>query len=212
MIVAADFVCSGSAVCSGQHLVRVFVHFVDGRLEVFLHFVALRFHCRREKTVLNAEQIMVQVNVLGLLREEKGEFFGTEVSLRCGELNTYQLEALQAAVLADLGDVLEDNLLEFLALAKLLHVQLQVVLTSPLEDDCLLGNDDGNERALVAVAVDEHLSHVFGADVEILDLLGSNVLALLELENVLDAVDDLERTVLEKWKHVKLPSRSFSPR
>ena len=84
LIVVADFVCFSLlfsfvrscvfclsvclSVCPAGFLVRVFVHFVDRGLEILLHFVALRFHCWREKTILDAEQIMVQVNVLGLIR------------------------------------------------------------------------------------------------------------------------------------------------
>lgn len=49
---------------------------------------------------------------------------------------------------------------------------------------------------LQTVSMNEDLSHGVAVDVDVLDLLGSDVLALSQLKDVLLPVDDLQRAVL----------------
>lgn len=58
------------------------------------------------------------------------------------------------------------------------------------------GGGRGGALHLQAVAVHEHLGHGAAAHVHVLDLLGGDVLALRQLEDVLLPVDDLQDTTL----------------
>ena len=99
----------------------------------------------------------------------------------------------------DPGDLLllrhlaEDQLLDFGQLrdsreVRLLHVQL---LLGVVQDRQLIGDDEGDQLGPEGVSIDEDLGDEWGLEVDVLDLLGGDVLALGKLEDVLLAVDDL---------------------
>jgi hypothetical protein len=108
--------------------------------------------------------------------------------------------------------------LEFGAAAQRSHLTFfrNSVLSGPLLGDLCIGDDDGNKHALRVrvsdsreecrqgqaratrlkrVAVNKRLSYEGASSVCVLDLLGSHVLALAQLEDVLLAVDDSQSTV-----------------
>ena len=65
-------------------------------------------------------------------------------------------------------------------------------LRGPGQENLLVRHDDGDERRHERVPVDEALRDKPASRVDVLDLLGRDVLALRQLEDVLLAVDDLE--------------------
>ena len=66
-------------------------------------------------------------------------------------------------------------------------------LRGPGQENLLVRHDDGDERRHERVPVDEALRDKLASRVDVLDLLGRDVLALRQLEDVLLAVDDPER-------------------
>ena len=62
----------------------------------------------------------------------------------------------------------------------------------PRQENLLVRDDHGDERRHQRVAVDEALRDKLASRVDVLNLLGRDVLALRQLEDVLLAVDDLE--------------------
>ena len=125
------------------------------------------------------------------------------------------LERRQLVVLCQRLQVLQYHRLDLFVLAQLLQAELaEAVGCGPDLQLFCVGNDDGDQEALEGVAVDKCLGDPFGAGVDRFDLnersglvvglikrlrvphlFRSNVLALGELEDVLDAVDDLDGTV-----------------
>lgn len=61
-------------------------------------------------------------------------------------------------------------------------------------------HDHTNQGALQAITVHKRLHYILRTDVDILDLLRRDVLALLELEYVLDTVNNLQAAILEMKK------------
>lgn len=97
-----------------------------------------------------------------------------------------------------LGDgvdaVLDDGFHVFIISESFEAVSL-VVGSSPLETGYWLEDDDSNTAILERITVDEDLLDVIGQGVFILELLRGDVFTLGKLEDVLDTVDDLDRTV-----------------
>src|SRR3989338_5512237 len=65
----------------------------------------------------------------------------------------------------------------------------------PRNEGVRIWNDDGNQARLERVTIDEDLLYVFVLQEARFDLLGSNILALRELEDVLLTIDDGEGTI-----------------
>jgi hypothetical protein len=65
----------------------------------------------------------------------------------------------------------------------------------PLFDLGHLRDDNSHEPTLEGVSIDKDLSSERRCNVHVLQLLGSDVLTLRELEDVLCSVDDLNRTI-----------------
>lgn len=97
-----------------------------------------------------------------------------------------------------LGDgvdaVLDDGFHVFIISESFEAVSL-VVGSSPLEAGYCLEDDDSNTAILERITVNEDLLDVLGQGVFVLELLRGDVLTLGKLKDVLDTVDDLDRTV-----------------
>lgn len=124
-----------------------------------------------------------------------GEGVGLEVD-RLGKF-----KAAQLSFLANLGELVQDSLVDIGVLAQLLVAQFLASNAGQLGshkgvERLGLRHDDGDETVLQRVTVQEDLGHNGVLGVYVLDLLGSNVLTLGELENVLLAVNDDEAAKL----------------
>ena len=110
----------------------------------------------------------------------------------------------ELALLPHACDVREHGILEVGVRDRLLHarnVLLPVRVLRPRLDLVLGGDDYGDKHRVQRVAVDEHLGDIGALEVHVLDLLGRDVLALAQLEDVLLAVDNAQVSV-----HVPQPN------
>jgi hypothetical protein len=107
----------------------------------------------------------------------------------------YLLKALETTELTLLMNILENQRLELAIPCQRAHTRGHPLLLGPLGHHTLLWHNHGHQCALQTVAVDKRLRHILGAHIDILDLLRRNILTLLQLENVLDPVDDLQRAI-----------------
>ncbi len=90
----------------------------------------------------------------------------------------YLLERLEAGLLAQVGDVAHDELLDFGVIAQNRERSRDVVLGRVVLDVLDVGHDDADDARLEPFAVDEDLRHVLALRVDVLDLLGRDVFAL----------------------------------
>ena len=58
-------------------------------------------------------------------------------------------------------------------------------------------NENGHHAVLERIAIDEYLAHVLALGVDVLELLGRDVFALRQLEEILFTVDDFQGSVLK---------------
>ena len=146
------------------------VHPVDVRLERGPGLGSLQLERRGEEPVLDAEQLRVEVHSLDLL------------------------EPLEARAFAHREHALVNHLRHGRVRAEPLEVTARWVpaFRGPRQENLLVRHDHGDERRHQRVAVDEALRDKLASRVDVLNLLGRDVLALRQLEDVLLAVDDLE--------------------
>jgi hypothetical protein len=140
------------------------VELVDLWAEELLGLVALDLH-RVGQDAPAQEGLSVQEDVLGLL------------------------EALQSRLLPDLRQVVHELHPHLLARAQLLVGALHVVLGRELLHELPVRDCDGDHEGLGGVAVDVYFLQLVALEVGVLNLLRRHVLALLQLEDVLLAVD-----------------------
>mmetsp|Transcript_24508 Transcript_24508/g.38011 ORF Transcript_24508/g.38011 Transcript_24508/m.38011 type:complete len:224 (+) Transcript_24508:295-966(+) len=76
------------------------------------------------------------------------------------------------------------------------------VVSSPLGADFAVDNNDRDGVVAHAVAVDEVLGDKLRLHVDVLNLLGSQVLALRQLEDVFDTINDFNSAVGQNHSHV----------
>lgn len=91
---------------------------------------------------------------------------------------TYLLERFEAGFLAEVDDIVKDELLDLWVVAEDRECAGDAVFGGVVLDILHVGNDDGYRTRLESLAVDKHLGHVLALDVDILNFLGRDVLAL----------------------------------
>mmetsp|Transcript_17633 Transcript_17633/g.30374 ORF Transcript_17633/g.30374 Transcript_17633/m.30374 type:complete len:362 (-) Transcript_17633:1029-2114(-) len=155
------------------------VEFVDLGLVALLQLRSLHLERRREAVVVNIESL--------------AEF----IDPRFHKDGLDELKALDLVRLADRGEVLEDRLLELRVGADLQEVVGggEALLLRPDGQVVQLRHHHRDQVRLHAVAVDEDLADELAAAEDVLEVLGSDVLAVGQLEDVLLPVDDRERAV-----------------
>jgi hypothetical protein len=127
----------------------------------------------------------------------------------------YLLKRLEAGVLAERNHVAHDEVLDLGIVAQHRQRAGYVVGRRPHLDGLHVGHDNGDDAALPkkkednnfswsmwsahlqALAMHKHLVDILRVHVNVFDLLGHDVLALAQLEDVLLAVDDLEGAVAQ---------------
>lgn len=103
------------------------------------------------------------------------------------------LETLQSSFLADLCQILDELASDGLISAQVLVVALNFEVGCELLDKFAVGNSDGNDEGFGGVSVDEDLCEFVALHVCVFHLLCSDVLTLLQLEDVLLSVYDAHR-------------------
>lgn len=99
-------------------------------------------------------------------------------------------EALQFAVLAYLGQILDELASDRLISAKFLVVALDLEIRCELLDELAVRDSDGNDEGFCGVSMDEDLCEFVALHVYVFHFFSSNVLALLQFEDVLLTIDD----------------------
>jgi len=147
------------------------VHGVNLSLIGFLALVTFQFESGCENVVLNRE---------GIGGKEKLVWF------------------LDTRELVSLGDHVQAVLhcsSEVFVVAESAHICSFAVRSCPLLSVNFIDNDNSDTTVLERVAINHNLRNIVGQDIFVLELLGSNVLTLRELEDILYAIDDLKTTV-----------------
>ena len=143
--------------------------------EIDLSLVSLEFEGRSQQIVVNAEHLASDVNLSGDFKAEEAAF----LALR---LDFIEKEGLDLIRFEDL----------------LVRTEVDSVFLSPLFKLRLLWDYDSHNVGLEGVTVDKDLSDVEGLPDLLLNLVGSDVLTLSKLEDVLLSVNDLKGTVGEE--------------
>lgn len=112
------------------------------------------------------------------------EWLGLEVDV------FHLLEALKAALLANCVEVVHELCADGLAAALLLVTALDSPLFCELSDELLVRDSDGDDEAFCGLSVDEDLCQFVALHICVFHFFSSNVLPLLQLEDVLLAVDE----------------------
>lgn len=156
---------------SSSFFSQLSVHGVNLSLVSLLALVSFQFESRGEDVVLNRE---------GIGGEEKLVWF---------------LDTRELVVFGDRVQAVLDYSSEGLVVAESAHVLSFAVCSCPLLGVDFINYDNCDTTVLERVTVDHNLRDIVGQNILVLKLFGSNVLTLRELEDVLDAVNDLKTTV-----------------
>ena len=108
----------------------------------------------------------------------------------------YLFEGFQTTLLAQIRDVVHNQLLDFGHVAEDRKCAGNTVFSCVVLDVLYIGNDHSYRARLEAFSVDKDLRNVLAFYVDVLNLLWSNIFTLRQLEDVLLAINDLQRSIL----------------
>ena len=126
----------------------------------------------RQEIVLNRKELRIQVDVLDVLES----FQIVRLSMRLQRGQNVLLDLVQLAHLSQ-------------------SLSGQAVSGSPLLQDILVRDDNGNQCGLMRITVHKGLSDKFVVDVDVLNLFWRDVLTLGQLEDVLLAIDNFQTSL-----------------
>ena len=144
------------------------VHGIDLGLVHFTGLVPFKLESWRECVVFNREKLAGNMDSFGFL--ETGELVGYGQTLHISADDFLELR-----ILADCGEI-----------------ALDVIFSGPFHDPGFFRDHNADAAVLKRVTVDQALGDHRRQAHDILDLLGSDILTLRQLEDVLGPVNDLD--------------------